>query len=75
MGKTVKLPCKHVISFRVNERERELLDHLSTLTGMNVSTIMRLMMRSMGEASLSDCVDPQHFAKGNFLVRDDAMLS
>jgi len=34
-------PVKHVISFRVTEVEKELLQDLVTATGMNISTLLR----------------------------------
>jgi len=34
-------PVRHVISFRVTEDEKELLQELVSATGMNISTLLR----------------------------------
>lgn len=49
MGKAVENPCHHVISFRVNEQERKILDDWASAKGMNVSTMMRDLIKNMDE--------------------------
>lgn len=34
-------PVKHIVSFRITEEEKELLEELSVATGMNISTLLR----------------------------------
>lgn len=41
MGKTSENPVKHVVSFRVNDGEKELLEEIARESGMNISTLIR----------------------------------
>lgn len=49
MGRTVKDPCNYVISFRVNEEERHILDRWSSSTGLKVSTMMREIIHKIDD--------------------------
>ena len=41
MGRSVKNPKKHIISFRVNEGEMETLQHLTEESGISISDLLR----------------------------------
>lgn len=41
MGRTVKDPCNHVVSFRLNKEDLDKLNHWTETTGMNLSALMR----------------------------------
>jgi len=47
MGKKNKQPCKNVISFRINDQERQVLDKRATESGLNVSAMMREVVKHM----------------------------
>ncbi len=49
MGKTSDDTVKHVISFRVNEEERGMLDDLSIVAGVSISTLLRESIDSLKE--------------------------
>lgn len=41
MGRQAKNPCKHIVSFRVNEQELETLEQKAVASGMSRSRVMR----------------------------------
>ena len=41
MCRTSEDPVRHVISFRVNDEEKEVLENLSMLESVSISTLMR----------------------------------
>lgn len=41
MGRTVEYPQNHIVSFRLNDPEWEILEEWSSISGMNVSSLMR----------------------------------
>ena len=41
MGRLRDNPCSHIVSFRVNDYEKKLLNKWSKVTGMNISVLMR----------------------------------
>ncbi|PLY01039.1 MAG: hypothetical protein C0622_07725 [Desulfuromonas sp.] len=53
-----KQTCHHVVSFRVSDQERRVLDRLASATGMNISEMLRGVIKKMGKSYgevLSDC--------------------
>jgi|GEM_PF-2505196 len=43
--------CRHVVSFRINEQERKVLEKWSLDSGMKVSTVMRGILGHYQESS------------------------
>lgn len=56
MGRTVNYPCRHIVSFRINDDERQLLDKWSHEIGVSVSTIMRTLVVRMQEQDFYNAV-------------------
>ncbi len=54
MGRTVNQPCKHIVSFRVNKSDHDLLKKWSRSSGMSVSNMIRKMVVRMKELDLLD---------------------
>ncbi len=51
MGRTSEDLVKHVISFRVNDEERVVLEDLSIAAGVSISTLMRESIDVLGSVS------------------------
>lgn len=56
MGKSVKDPKKHIVSCRVNEGEMEALQHLTEMSGISISELLR-------QSLLQLCDQPQQNAR------------
>ncbi len=50
MGRSVEHPCQHIVSFRLNNQDRDLLNQWSLSSGMSVSAILRIMFSHMGDS-------------------------
>ncbi|WP_321365313.1 hydrogen-dependent growth transcriptional repressor [uncultured Desulfuromusa sp.] len=59
MEKKLKQPCRNIISFRVNEQERQALTTLASKSGMNISAMMRNIVKQMSAVSYKQTGEPQ----------------
>jgi hypothetical protein len=48
------LPLKHVISFRVTDSEKSMLENLASFHGIKLSTLMRESVEAMGDRLVGD---------------------
>lgn len=53
MARTSKKLVKHVISFRVNELEREALEEIADEFGVTISTLLRKSLKLLEKAYLN----------------------
>lgn len=58
MGKKVKYPHKHIVSFRLSDPEWEVLEKWSDKSGMSISTIMRTVFYRI-QHSFSDILQEE----------------
>lgn len=58
-------PCKHVVSFRVNEEEKRAINKLASKTGLSTSSVMRVLffdnILELTEAKLEEYKDSRQF--------------
>jgi hypothetical protein len=51
-------PCKHVVSFRVNEEEKRVISKLASKAGLSTSSVMRAIfvdnIHELAEAKLKE---------------------
>ena len=58
MGRLSENPCRNIVSFRVNDSEKRLLNRWSRVTGMNISALMRELF-SNKQNSISEILDKE----------------
>ena len=54
MARTSDNPVNHVISFRVNDKEKNELDKLASSSGVSISSLMRDLILSLGGNAVSN---------------------
>lgn len=45
MGKKAKMPCRNIVTFRVNDEEKINLEKLASEHGANISSLMRVILK------------------------------
>lgn len=58
MGRLRENPCRHIVSFRVNDYEKRQLNKWSRMTGMNISSLMRELFNNT-QTSIVEILDKE----------------